>query len=337
MSLYFVGNEWDAYTLSGTSLVTQTSGTFHDTTYTRMSMEVKETSNITGFFNATSTEGWLHFMMVIQIIDGQMTSRYVELRDSVRNAVVMRMDSNNAHPTFDINIGGVLTQQASFLITVNQKFTFDMHWVISTDPDKGLVEWFINENLNFSQKGSFLSTTSFNMIDSVRLHSPRNGVENIRHAHYSQVVAASVPTLGWHVATIVADSTGASTDWTGTSTNIGGAALNDTTFIESTVANQVELNVCTDLSGSRPTGQTEVIGLAIAARHGQTSTTGPDQLQVALRTSGSNHFSSNLVEPVSASTSYDGGMRVFDTNPIGSSVWTITDIDALEIGVRSIA
>ncbi len=85
-----------------------------------------------------------------------------------------------------------------------------------------------------------------------------------------------------------------------------------------------------------PTGNLGVTSLdvkaLIVAARSRNVAVGPQNLQMAIRTGGTDFFSSNLAISTSFAT---GNAIVFDTNPNTSANWTVSEINVLEIGLKS--
>lgn len=143
----------------------------------------------------------------------------------------------------------------------------------------------------------------------------------------NQVVIADEPTIGMRLITRYPNAAGASTDWTGTYTDIDEMEFNDGDFINSGTANQVSTFAQTGptISGYN----VRAVGVYARARCGAS---GPQNLQLALRSAGTNYFSSSKALDVG----YEAFGNIWETNPATSADWLNTAVDSLQPGVKSI-
>lgn len=147
-------------------------------------------------------------------------------------------------------------------------------------------------------------------------------------AYISQVIVADEPTIGWRLLTRYANGGGATGDFTGDYTSIDETSYSDTDFVNSSTANQVELFTQT---GAALTGYVpRAVAVTARARRGAT---GPQNIQLALRSSGTNYFSSTKALDVG----YGAFCNVWETDPATTADWLTTNIDTLQFGVKSIA
>jgi hypothetical protein len=145
--------------------------------------------------------------------------------------------------------------------------------------------------------------------------------------HWSQVIVATEPTIGWRLITRYPSGAGATSSWTGTYTDIDEISYSDADFINSGTADQVSTFAQT---GPTLTGYTvRAVGVYARARRGAG---GPQNLQLALRASGTDYFSGSKALGIG----YTPQGHVWETNPATSAAWVNTAIDALQPGVKSI-
>jgi len=146
----------------------------------------------------------------------------------------------------------------------------------------------------------------------------------------SEVIMADEDTRGMRVATLVPNANGTYTTWTGTYADVDETDNVDNEFISSTTGNELESFGLTDLS-SVAAGY-DPIAVTIESR-GRIGATGPTNFQTLLRTNSTDYLSSNK----NPTSTFDAVTQtVYDVNPNTSAEWTISEINALEIGVKSI-
>ena len=155
------------------------------------------------------------------------------------------------------------------------------------------------------------------------------GATNARFV--SECIIADGDTRGMRLATLVPNGAGATTDFTGTFADVDEVTINDADFLSSATANQVETMTLTNLSAVA--GALTPVAVVATAR-ARNAATGPQNLQLAVRTNSLDFFSSSL--PSLGTSFLDGYFNVWNTNPDTTTAWTVSEINALEAGVKSI-
>lgn len=143
----------------------------------------------------------------------------------------------------------------------------------------------------------------------------------------SQLIVADEPTIGWRLVTRYPNGAGSDSAWTGTYTGVDETVYSDADFINSATANQVSMFTQT---GDALTGYV-VRAVAVTAR-AKKGASGPANLQLAIRSSGTNYFSSSNALDVG----YGGFCNIWETDPATAADWVNTAADAIQIGVKSI-
>lgn len=147
-------------------------------------------------------------------------------------------------------------------------------------------------------------------------------------AYVSQVICADEPTVGMRLATRYVNGVGASTDWTGSSTDIDETVYEDADFILSGTNDQVSTFAQT---GPSMTGYVvRAVGVSARAKCGAS---GPQHLELALRSAGTTYFSSSLA----LDAGYVAYQNIWETDPATSAAWVNTAVSSLQPGVKSIA
>lgn len=166
--------------------------------------------------------------------------------------------------------------------------------------------------------------SSADNIAEIRLYGY---VDTAREAEFRGFVVADAPTIGWRTATYYPAGAGNDTAWTGAYTAIDELIHSDVDAITSSAADQVETVTTT---GPSLSGYT-VLGVVVAVR-ARRGASGPQNLQVALRSAGTNYFSSTK----SLTVGFETKMNIWETNPATSVAFTTAEIASLQPGVKSI-
>lgn len=145
---------------------------------------------------------------------------------------------------------------------------------------------------------------------------------------FSQFIIADEPTVGWRLTTMVIDGAGADSDFTGAYTYVDETVSNDTDYINSSTNGDVSTFAQSPVASL--SGYTiKAVGVYCRAKCGAT---GPQNLQLALRSGGTNYFSDTKALDVG----YDSYGYVWNTNPASAGAFLASEIDPLQIGVKAI-
>jgi len=144
----------------------------------------------------------------------------------------------------------------------------------------------------------------------------------------SGIAVADEVTVGWKVIQGWPSAAGSTSAWTGAYTNIDEATLSDADYIYSSTADEVSTFAQTlqaSLTGYIP----RAVAVSARAKRG---TTGPQNIQLALRSGSTNYFSATKA----LGLGYTAVQNVWNQNPDTSADWTSAQIAALQPGVKSI-
>lgn len=145
----------------------------------------------------------------------------------------------------------------------------------------------------------------------------------------SQLVVSDSSTIGGRLFTVPVTGAGASSDWTGSYVGIDEAIYSDADFINSDTAAQVSTFAAT---APTLTGY-QVIAVAVTARAKRGSASGPQNIQMALRSSGTTYFGSTQALDLG----YSGFIEIWEDDPATSSPWQNAAVASLQPGAKSIA
>jgi hypothetical protein len=146
---------------------------------------------------------------------------------------------------------------------------------------------------------------------------------------YSEVIVSTSDTRAMSLATQAPNGAGNSSTWTGSYTQVNGNLASSNNPIYTTTAGQLEEFAVNSL----PSGPFSVVSVVVKAE-AATILNGPQNLQLAVRTGGSDFLSNTL------SVSYAWSAITFnwDVNPNTSAAWTQSDLNAsgFNIGFESV-
>jgi hypothetical protein len=278
---------------------------------------------------AASNSFWLHFdfnayTAATDSTPETLVSFYAGSTEAIRFCYC---DSPSETITMKYWNGSAWTTAGSFTASVQTLVnTVDIHTV--TNSASGSIVVYFSGTKRLEVTG--LGLSGLGGITKVRFNGMSNGPFH-GGCRYSQVVMADEATVGMKVHTFYPSGAGATDDWpTGTWASIDEVAYSDGDVITTTTANQDELFTGTLVGTFAPEDAIRAVCVTARARH---SATGPQNIQLSIRTGGANFYSSTL----SLDAAYGNSINVWETNPNTSVAWTSANITALQFGVKSIA
>ena len=274
------------------------------------------------FHHATATDFWFTGDLYI---DSNFTTSEVNLLELYNSSDILVYKltgtvsgSTTTFKQYTSSDGSAFTQRgSSFTGSVDTRHTISIH--LNTD-GTGSAEVYVSGTRRLDYSGDLSALTN------VEYHRLRSIGYNV----WSQCVCRNaVSTIGARIAEFYPSGTGATDQWTGSYTAVDETNYSDADFMWSDTANQVEVMAGT-LVGAL-TGY--VISSVTVTARAKTDGSGPQNLQLALRTASTNYFSSSI--PLIAG--YSANVGVWETNPNTTLAWTSTDASAIQFGVKSIA
>jgi hypothetical protein len=227
----------------------------------------------------------------------------------------------------DMDAGGITTfktLQGGVLTTVGTLFFPNLGLALLSVFDLHLVA-----GASGSLTGYLAGSQIFNVTGLD--HSGFSGVTQAwYHGNYwSQIIHDNLPHVGDKLVTIPEDTASAiNTGWTGVVSDINEIQLDDSHSVTSSAAGQVS----TYYKAGASLGTWNVVAVCIGAR-AQLTSGSPTNLQIALRTNGTNYFG--------PTTGLDFGFAAvcasWTQNPFTAAAWDPVTAAAVESGMKSIA
>lgn len=331
MTFLFAAGELESFDgAAGANVNTITTAGRFDSDFARCAMKVTGDAFFGADF-ASSTEAWLHFEVYHPVLpDNDLDFATVQLIDIATGQVVIAIDPDN---------GGTWAMEywnGSTFTTVDFDSDFtnatlhrvDINWKIADAG--GFFSIYIDETLVATFAGDTL-LTGFTTIDRVRFLGGDNIASSTStEINYSQVIVSTTDTRGLHLATIDITGAGTTSAWTGSNIDVDDEAISDGDFLESGSANQVETMAAANLSATANALAVRAVMLGMRAQRGAA---GPQNLQGAVRVNATDYFSTSVSGLI---TSLQPFQALWAVSPDTSVVWTNAEIDALEVGVKSI-
>lgn len=203
----------------------------------------------------------------------------------------------------------------SFTISADNRYTLDIR--INCDAS-GTVAIYSSGTLR--NGGPTIDLSHLDGVSYARIYNTNSG-------YWSQIIIATESTIGHRLKTVPATGAGATTDWTGTYAEIDEIAYSDADFINSATNGQVELF---SHSTTIPDGY-RVKAVVVTAR-AKRGSTGPANLQLALRSSGTTYFTASQALDLG----YGAFVGVWENDPATAAPFTASSIAALQFGVKAV-
>lgn len=329
MTILFVGNE--DIDFIGPTKATQNFSSSHDSAYTRgglMAMSILFANRLrpaSGPFTPQS-EVWLRFCGHI----ATRSSGGKGVAFALENAALGTLVQINSYYDQDTqtiswnNGSGVMTETETYTMlgwSVNVATYYDLH--VKITGTTMLMEVFSGEALVFTKTVTLASTY---LIDNFGLGAGGGsfaswGIE------FSQVIAATEPTLGWHVFTRAPTANGFYTDFAGDYTAVNTLVMGDNS-IATEVAARESFNRATLTVGAGR--EVKAVVVRALARTGEPSLTNG---RVFLRSGSTDYESASKT----IGTGFTLLEHMWTTDPATGAKFTNTKVEAnLEYGVRAL-
>jgi hypothetical protein len=318
VTIYFMGGEMCCFNPSSVSSVESTGATHFDSAFARCAIR---TGGTTGHYIENESlsipdEFWMHIAAKRDSGSSLTTNMF---RFYNGGTEVFRIETTTTTIQMKALIAAVMTNVGSAITWAGASAAVE-HFDLYIDGNTG------TGSVDLYSSGTKISSIAAGSVDL----SSVTGIDKIRSEFgyfISQIVIADEPTLGWRLLTRYPNAAGATGDWTGTYTDVDEIIYSDADFINSATNAQVETFGQT---GPTITGYTvRAVGVYARAKKGAS---GPENLQLALRVSGTDYFSGNKA----LSVGYSAYGHVWETNPATAAAWLSAAIDALQPGVKAI-
>jgi hypothetical protein len=332
MAILFAGAESEDFTLSG-GVISDTGGSRHRSAYARQAFYFTNnyaTQSIRGSFAASSTVNLTGRFYINSVFSAGAPGPALTVGGSARLRVrVAGTGGGNlntaAFVVETLTSGGVATTLATSTLTAPDTTLHKMDLLVSYGTS-GRVRLYINNVLFCDYSGDVTAsgaTTLDGFIIGGLTASTSFGTA------WSEIIVADEDTRPLSLKTIAPNATGDTTAWTsGTWADIDEIVATDADLAASDTALQVLSVNCTGMpSGASGLTVRAVKSVALAAR----GATGPTKLALGVRQSSTNAFASG----VTLDTGYSVVSTTWTTNPVTSSAFTASEIDALQLAYRS--
>lgn len=328
MTILFAGGEIGAVIPSDANVYEATgSNTHYDTNFARCCLQCYGSTAYAPIVLAAAEDDlWCHFDLGQWNASSSSTLRTVcEWLDGSDVAKFRLQTSYNSTSwSVDYHNGSAWTNLGSFTAATGNLQTIDLHFVCNTA--SGSVKMYMSGTERLDS--GTVNLSSITGIKTMKLYG--NSIVIPGPNNFSQIILATgETTIGKRLMTLVPTGAGATDQWTNGYAAVDETVYSDADFIFAESAGLVELFTGTAVGSI--SGYT-VRAIAVTAR-ANTDGTGPQNIQLAVRTGGTTFTSSSQALDVAMGAHY----AIWEDNPDTTIDWTAADISTLQFGVKSIA
>lgn len=333
MPFYFIGGEDHDFTKIGTCSVDTATTAARRTAYARCSLQVGGSSAATdGFqapFTATATSLWLTGRWYgFGSVSGTNTFDLLAFFDGATRRLMVHVDGASHLRISKQNAVGTRTTLAtsSLSLALATQYKLDVQ-VISYGASATVNVY--QDNLLWVTFTGDITTDSSTSLSGFVLGN--TGTVGAAGTNWSEVIAGTDDTRSMSLCTLPPAANGNAFAWTGSFAGLDEVTLNDTDLATSATANEL---LQTTIASSGLTGTPAIRAVCVSARASKGGT-GPQNIQLNVRTGASDYFSATKALPAAL----DRVANIFETNPATSGAWAYTDLTAagFNVGAKSIA
>lgn len=193
----------------------------------------------------------------------------------------------------------------------------------------GRVKVYVGGVLVLDYSGD-VTTDSATTLSGVRFFQPAATGDS---AYWSEIIAATIDTRSLALATLAPSASGNTFNWTsGAVSDVNETTLSDQTLATSATAGQI---FETTINSATVPTTGAVVSVLVTARAQKGNTGGPANLNLMVRTGGTDYASGSLALPTAR---FDTVVNEWATNPATGAAWLPADLSAagFNIGVKSV-
>lgn len=335
MPFYFIGQEDHDFTKIGGCTVDTATTAARRSAYARCSLKVGLGAATTdGYQGALSTAvSLLHLTGRFYAANDTNNTAcdIVALNDGVTRRLALTLAAaNGAYRLVKIDAAGTRTTLATASVNLAygslQKLDVYVSYAVA-----GQVKVYLDGTLIIDYSGDVTtnsaSTLSSFVLGQVGRTSAGGGAQ---YTAWSEVICGTDDTRSMSLCTLPPAANGNAFAWTGSFSDLNEVTLNDATLSTSATSDQLLQTTVTSIGLA---GTPAIRALCVSARASKGGT-GPQNIQMNVRTGSNDYFSSTLALPAAL----DRVANIFATNPATSGPWAHTDLTAagFNIGAKSI-
>lgn len=333
MTILAAGGEHDAFAWTSTQPSASnwsTTSALFDSNYCAGAIVLSGTTMIARAVLATSaqTDIWVHFQEYFSTTNASTNVPLITLYNASDVGVLRVFQVSGTSRKLQYWNGSAWTDIGSaYTQTSGSRVTIDIRCKIADSG--GEFSLYVDTVLKATMTGdtNVFAGSEVTYAEMAPTHST-----NAANQGWSQFIIADSDTRQMRLATLRPDGAGSSSDWTGTYADVDDQGYyTDSDYITSNTANQVDMFTLSDLSTAAQALEPLAVVVTGRARHG---TSGPQNIQIGLHAGSTDYFAAN--EPSLGSSFNNLTQRIWDQNPDTTAAWTVSDIQSLQAGVKSI-
>lgn len=338
----FAANEPVSFITSGSSTYTSTRAGTYDTDMARNSLFLYSTRRLEAAFDSAQSTFWYQGRYWFEDGDtGNHDDEIITFQDGTTE--VLRIILTNAEIRVQRNDGTwtqIVDTNTTFATATIQRLTIR----IVLHSSAGSFEMWLDEQkiADFSGDTVGAGSPEVSTCDTVVLTASDQSASFTNTEQYvSEVIVDTQDPRAKRVVTLTPTDNGSNTDWTGGGSPPGSNSVDeletdDSDIISSATAEEVETFTTGNLPAAVSTYTVSELRVTARACRGST---GPQNLQLALQSNTASPETTFFSETKSLGLSFAAVVGVFPSDPDEGSPgvpWENADIDAIEIGVKSI-
>lgn len=229
----------------------------------------------------------------------------------------------NAYLSTSTNVG-----ESTLALSAGNTYHIEVHFKMSDTVGEIAVKVNGISVITYSGDTKPGTQTTF---DSVRFGLASIGTGGVA---YDNIILDSSAWVGkTYIQALLPTAAGATQSWLSSGitnwSSVDDIPTADGDFIYTNTVNQTDTYVTSDIAGAIGV----IKAVQVQARVLRNGLSTPTNLQLVVRSGGTDYTSASIAIP----TSYASVSKIWETNPATSSVWTESTVNAMEIGVKSVA
>jgi hypothetical protein len=273
------------------------------------------------------TEVWMGFRIGTPNLSTPIGRSWITLYDANGDAFAKLEILNASTLIYKVLVGGVFTSRGN----ITNSFTAGLntyHYQFVLDDTEGSVKIYNNTLLVGTLTDiDTLGDSGATGGAQLSFHKPAATTSSSTYTHVSELTVANEDNRLWRVFSLPVNAAGSTSDFSGAYTAVDEINASDTDFIGSGETGQISTFNIPDL----PAGSWQCHGVSVKGRARRAST-GPAAMQYVTRVDGNNYTKL----PINLTTDFEHlSDDTWDVSPATGLPWTETELNELEIGVRS--
>lgn len=329
MSFYFVGGEDHDFSPIGSCFVNTANTTARRTANARCSLIVAAAAVNDGWqgaLTAAVSDFWFTARFFNEAVFG--TQDWLVFLDGSTRRLLIKLDASGHIIIATRDATPTTTTLATSTLVLGLGVTPHKLDVQVSYGASGSVNVYVDGVLWVSYSGDVTTNSATTLSGFVLGSTSGNGSAVV---YWSEIVCGTADTRHMSVITLPPAANGNTFAWSNTYASVDETTINDADLCASSSANDV---MQTTVTSSGITGTPAIRAVAVSAR-AMKGASGPTQIQMNVRTGGSDYFSGTLA----LETSFGRVSNIWETNPNTTAAWLYTAPTAVgfNIGAKSIA